>query len=440
MDEFYSNQINTKPKNKRNKTLIITFIIIAATSIIGVAVYYLFNYQFNFKIIDIHDQIKTEKVKYGESAIVNNNVIITEKNNSNNYVAINSLNWKMNVDRNLYIKDTLMYLNISQPISLNIYSNVILLEKGFHGIYDSNSNKLIVIEGQIKYNNIVINSNNYLDLSLNIKKPFDRNIFINDEKYKALYEIAKKNNILSSEILDLTTPTIENLSISDGQETYDEQIEISGKTEKNSKIFINDENMPQNIDGTFKITKPLKNGDNIFIIKIIDNSNNIYSKKITLIKKDLCQVNTECGKCNNPACDIKPSSNSTNSSNQIGFSICNSGFNSEFLSLINTYRQENGKNTLSLNEALNIAACKHSNWMKTNNTLSHVGENGSQFYERCAFENISCDAENIAQGADSAQAFFDMWKNSSGHNENMLGDHTQIGVGLSGDYATTLFY
>lgn len=441
MHEIGSVQSITKPINK-NKKLVLVLILLIIASMVGAIIYYLLSFQFIFKIIDIHDQIKTEKVKYQETAIINNSVIISEKNNENSYLALNTLNWKMTQKRVLIVKDTLLYLKINKPITLNIENNQFLLENGFYGIYDSNLHQLIVIEGEIFHNNLVIKNNNYLDLSLNVIKPFDRNIFINDNRYKSLYEFVKNNNVLSSTIVDLEIPIIENLSISDGQEITNDQIEISGKTEPKSKFVINDEDIILSEDGSFKISKPLKNGENIFIFKITDSSNNIYHKKYTIIKKDSCIGITECGKCGNPACLSQETSNSSISStnNQNNFINCDFAFANSLLSLINSYRQENGKNNLTLNSQLSTAACKHSNWMKNNNTLNHIGENGSQFYERCNMEGSNCDAENIAQGGSNAQTFFDMWKNSPGHNENMLGDHTQIGIGLFGDYATTVFY
>jgi hypothetical protein len=121
-------------------------------------------------------------------------------------------------------------------------------------------------------------------------------------------------------------------------------------------------------------------------------------------------------------------------------STCKTGsFNDQFLCLINAHRKANGKNALAYDTKLNEAAENHSAWMQENDNFSHTGENGSQFYQRCEAVGGKCDAENIAYGFKSAQDLFDMWKNSSGHNANMLGDHTVMGLGIAGKYATNDF-
>ena len=119
---------------------------------------------------------------------------------------------------------------------------------------------------------------------------------------------------------------------------------------------------------------------------------------------------------------------------------CEAGdFNSQFLCLINNHRLSKNLNTLSYDHALTAVAAIHSAWMNTNATMSHIGENGSAFYERCRSGLTTCDAENIAKGYTTAQKLFDAWKNSSGHNANMLGTHTKIGLSLVGSYSTLLF-
>lgn len=123
-----------------------------------------------------------------------------------------------------------------------------------------------------------------------------------------------------------------------------------------------------------------------------------------------------------------------------GSSDCNSdSFNEQFICLLNNHRQANGKNILTYNSLMNTAAKNHSSWMLETGNFSHTGENGSSFVDRCLAVNVRCDGENIAFGFTSAQQLFDMWKNSPGHNANMLGDHAQLGIGIAGKYATTEF-
>ncbi len=129
----------------------------------------------------------------------------------------------------------------------------------------------------------------------------------------------------------------------------------------------------------------------------------------------------------------------TNTSTNSSASCTTGAFADQFLCLINNHRKAGGKNALKYSSAINAAATNHSKWMSETGEFSHTGENGSTFVERCAAEGVYCDAENIAWGFTSAKNLFDMWKNSPGHNANMLGNHTLLGLGVAGKYATTDF-
>ncbi len=112
----------------------------------------------------------------------------------------------------------------------------------------------------------------------------------------------------------------------------------------------------------------------------------------------------------------------------------------DFLTLINNYRKSKGLNTLVLDNCLNKAAQEHTEWMdNVLKDINHTGKNGSKFWDRCSNAGCSCDAENIHYGSSTASGSFNSWKNSQGHNLNMLGNHTNIGIGVSGFYWTTVF-
>lgn len=114
-------------------------------------------------------------------------------------------------------------------------------------------------------------------------------------------------------------------------------------------------------------------------------------------------------------------------------------FSDQFLCLINGYRNSLGKNSLIYNLEITKAALAHSAWMNETGNFSHVGKEGSAFYERCEDVGAKCDGENIAYGFTSAQMLFEMWKNSPGHNAIMLGEHSLMGLGIVGKYATANF-
>lgn len=124
-----------------------------------------------------------------------------------------------------------------------------------------------------------------------------------------------------------------------------------------------------------------------------------------------------------------------------------------FLQIINAYRAQNSLGPLTACVSLNRAAQGHSEDMRDNDYFSHTGQNNSSPWDRAcdACFDQGCGpttamAENIAAGNSGAQGTFDQWKNSPGHNANMLnGSFTMIGIGRAsgggtyGVYWTNVF-
>jgi uncharacterized protein YkwD len=106
-----------------------------------------------------------------------------------------------------------------------------------------------------------------------------------------------------------------------------------------------------------------------------------------------------------------------------------------FLALLNAHRQANGVPPVSACASLNRAAQAHSEDMRDQDYFDHSGLNGSSPSSRACdacFE--SCQSaglgENIAAGNSDAEATFDQWLNSPGHNANMLRDsYVVVGLG-----------
>ena len=105
----------------------------------------------------------------------------------------------------------------------------------------------------------------------------------------------------------------------------------------------------------------------------------------------------------------------------------------EFLGLINDYRKINGLGTLTMSLTLGAAAEHHSIDMAENNVFSHTFSDGTTWSQNIANHEYPSDtsrAENIAAGRPSASEVFTQWKNSSGHNANMLSSKfNAIGIG-----------
>ena len=106
-----------------------------------------------------------------------------------------------------------------------------------------------------------------------------------------------------------------------------------------------------------------------------------------------------------------------------------------FLALLNAHRQANGVPPVSACASLNRAAQAHSEDMRDQDYFDHSGLNGSSPSSRACdacFESCQSTGlgENIAAGNSGAEATFDQWLNSPGHNANMLRDsYVVVGLG-----------
>jgi uncharacterized protein YkwD len=127
--------------------------------------------------------------------------------------------------------------------------------------------------------------------------------------------------------------------------------------------------------------------------------------------------------------------------------IDNKSIEFEVIKLINAYRVANGFNALQYNSQLYQAAQLQSKYMSANNTVTHynnaVGLNTPQqridnfkkswtvltTAENCNNVSISLNNSNNVK---HAFEIFNRWKNSPGHNANMLiPDINQIAVSIS---------
>jgi uncharacterized protein YkwD len=111
---------------------------------------------------------------------------------------------------------------------------------------------------------------------------------------------------------------------------------------------------------------------------------------------------------------------------------CADGEESGFLQLVNDHRAQNGLPPLAFSQTLSVAADAHSQDMATNDFFSHTGFNGSSFVDRIAaagYPDPGNTAENIFAGGESAAGAMESWRNSPGHNANMLSPTAQaIGI------------
>ncbi len=101
-----------------------------------------------------------------------------------------------------------------------------------------------------------------------------------------------------------------------------------------------------------------------------------------------------------------------------------------FIRFINIYRAASGISALSVSRNAVIAARWHSQNMIDLNYFSHTEPNGRDFSARTNAFGYAATGENIAAGNRSALELFCQWRNSSGHNANMLkSTYSTTGIG-----------
>jgi len=100
---------------------------------------------------------------------------------------------------------------------------------------------------------------------------------------------------------------------------------------------------------------------------------------------------------------------------------------------INAYRKQKGLKPLKLNATLTAAAKAHSRDLAKWDRISHFGSDGSNPWDRVkrAGYNAKLAAENVGTGQVSFQEVMKGWKESPGHNKNLLlADADHIGIAL----------
>jgi uncharacterized protein YkwD len=107
--------------------------------------------------------------------------------------------------------------------------------------------------------------------------------------------------------------------------------------------------------------------------------------------------------------------------------------------LINQYRHDKGLKPLKLNAELTEAAKAHSRDLAKWDRISHYGSDGSNPWDRVKRTGFKARlaAENVGTGQIDFQEVMRGWKESPGHNKNLLlTDATHMGIALVQDPRT----
>jgi len=106
----------------------------------------------------------------------------------------------------------------------------------------------------------------------------------------------------------------------------------------------------------------------------------------------------------------------------------------ELFGLLNTYRAQNGKAALTYDVALEATVQGHCEHMRLHGFFDHFAPEASvkDPFMRAKLCGTTASAENLAGGQATPSAVMTSWKNSAGHNANMLGNFKRVGLCRSG--------
>jgi len=122
--------------------------------------------------------------------------------------------------------------------------------------------------------------------------------------------------------------------------------------------------------------------------------------------------------------------------------LLTNGITEDVLKYTNQFRRSKGLKALEMRNDLNAIARKHSEDMASGRCS--FGHSGYDLRVSKIKKTIKpCDGyvgENVAYGASNGKEAFDIWKNSSEHRKNMLGDYKYIGIGIAYNKKGVIYY
>jgi len=111
-------------------------------------------------------------------------------------------------------------------------------------------------------------------------------------------------------------------------------------------------------------------------------------------------------------------------------------FGPQTLTLINSYRVSRGISPLASHDTLKALARQHNRYQAARHTISHDGFRQRSAQAKSAGLSGIC-TENVGTKYKNAQHLFSGWRNSAGHNTNLLRPNMRYaGVSVVGAYST----
>lgn len=123
------------------------------------------------------------------------------------------------------------------------------------------------------------------------------------------------------------------------------------------------------------------------------------------------------------------------------FKSTSNSLDKEVLYYTNKYRKSKGLPALEMRNDLNAIAARHSEAMaRGKRSFGHGGYSQRQNEVQRLIQPFSGMAENVAYGAENAKDVINLWKNSSGHKKNLLGQYRYIGIATARSRSGVLYY
>ena len=113
----------------------------------------------------------------------------------------------------------------------------------------------------------------------------------------------------------------------------------------------------------------------------------------------------------------------------------------DILKQTNKFRKSKGLPALVMRDDLNTIALNHSKDMASGRLgFGHAGFKQRETKVRKIITPYYGMAENVVFGARNGKEAFEMWKKSSGHRKNMLGNYKYIGIGTARNRRGVIYY
>jgi len=113
----------------------------------------------------------------------------------------------------------------------------------------------------------------------------------------------------------------------------------------------------------------------------------------------------------------------------------------DVLKYTNQFRKSRGLAALEMRNDLNEIARKHSEAMASGRrSFGHGGYSQREAQVKKLIQPFYVMGENVAYGSLSGKEVVSLWKTSTGHRRNMLGNYKYIGIGAARDRRGLIYY